>query len=123
MAEKISPVNAELKLAQILNDDFLAQAPEGAIASPSVDIGIKTPASGLSANAFEDLLSRAVDSLNNVSQAEMHADQLIQKFRAGQAELHEVMIAQSKANILVQFAVTSINTAVTSFKEVLQIQI
>lgn len=115
MAEAINPINAELKLAQILNE-------ESSLAPSAADPGV-AGALGQTTNAFDNLLSKAINSLNSVSQAEMHADRLMQQYRAGQAELHEVMIAQSKANILVQFAVTSINTAVTSFKEILQMQV
>jgi flagellar hook-basal body complex protein FliE len=74
-------------------------------------------------NVFDNILSRAVESLNGVSQAEMNANQLIDKYVSGKAELSDVMLATSKMTIAVNLAVTTITTAVSSFKEVTQMAI
>lgn len=122
MAEQISPISsAELQLAQILGDDYLAQAPEsaaglGAAAGP-VD-GAK-----FTGNAFEDVLSKAIDALNGVSRTEVYTNQLIDKYMRGEVEMHEIMVAQSKMSIMIQLATTTINTAVTTFKEITQMQV
>ena len=68
-------------------------------------------------------MSRAVDMLNDVSRSERYADQLVNGYLRGEVELHEVMTAQSKMSIMVQLAVTTINTAVTTFKEITQMQV
>ena len=76
----------------------------------------------LPVNPFEDILGKAVDSLEGVSQAEFTANDLISKYVAGSAELSDVMVATSKMSIAVQLAVTVINSAVASFKELTQMQ-
>lgn len=121
MAEKINPIGAELRLAQILGDDYLAQAPESARAAGAV--AGSTEKVDLPNNIFEDVLSRAIESLNDVSRSEVRANQLIDGYLRGEVELHEVMLAQSKMSVMVQLAVTAVNSAVTSFKEITQMQV
>ncbi len=121
MAEQINPIDAETRLAQILGDDYLAQAVE-----PTP--GLSTPAQGVGGpsfegNPFEDVLSKAIDALNGVSRSEIRANQLIDSYLRGEIELHEVMLAQSKMSIMVQLAVTTVNAAVTTFKEITQMQV
>lgn len=116
MVEQISPIGAEMRLAQLLGDDYLAQVPE---TSPNLE----AKPLKLKSNIFEDALSKAIESLNGISRAEIHANELIDKYTRGEVELHEVMMAQSKLSIMVQLAVTTINSAVTTFKEVTQMQI
>ena len=122
MAEKINPIsNAELKLAQILGDDYLAQASES-VTGPAAAGG---PVEGtkFTGNAFEDVLSKAIDALNGVSRTEVYTNQLIDKYMRGEVEMHEIMIAQSKMSLTIQLAVTTITTAVNTFKEITQMQI
>lgn len=124
MAQAISPVNAELRLAQLLGDDILA--PSSTVAPPSqvspvAETGVSRVS--FSGNPFEDMLSRAVEALNGVSQSEATTNQLIDKYLKGEMDLQSVMVAQSKTTILVQLAVTTINAAVTSFKEITQMQV
>jgi flagellar hook-basal body complex protein FliE len=98
----------------IINDMTLAQVP---------GVGVARPAGGsrvLTGNAFEDVLSKAVDSLNAVSDTEFRANELINDYIAGRAELSDVMVATSKMSITVQLAVSVITTAVSTFKEITQ---
>lgn len=125
MVEGIGPISADLRLAQLLGDnDFLAQVPAvspalpGNMAGPAASTGIN-----LTGNPFEDALAKAVESLNGVSRSEVYANQMVEKYVRGQAELQDVMVAQSKMSIMVQLAVTSVNAAVNTFKEVTQMQI
>ena len=120
MAEAIGPISPEARLAESLGEDYLAQASPLAPGSPAADRAEASPYTG---SPFEDILSRAIESLNSVSQSERYANQLVDKYMRGEVELHEVMIAQSKMSIVVQLAVTTINTAVTTFKEITQMQI
>lgn len=116
MVEAIDPV----RLAQLLNDDIVPQ-----------DIGAIDPSGAMSpnqayrvtGNVFEDMLSNAIDALNQVSQTEMKANDLINKYVKGEAELSDVMLMQSKAGIMVQLAVTTVNSAVSTFKELTQLQV
>jgi flagellar hook-basal body complex protein FliE len=72
---------------------------------------------------FDQMLGRAIDSLNSVSESEMNANKLIDSYINGKAELSDVMMATSKMTIAVQLAVTTITTAVSSFKEITQMPI
>ncbi len=121
MSEPINPINAEIRLAQILGDDFLAQAPTAA-PGPTPAAGPSLPSS-FSGNPFEDVLSRAIEALEGVSRSEIYANQLVDKYLRGEVELHEVMLAQSKMSIMVQLAVTTITSAVGTFKEITQMQV
>lgn len=76
-----------------------------------------------SGNAFDGMLSKAVDALNGVSETEFTANRLIDDYAAGKAELSDVMIATAKMSVAVQLAVTTITSAVNVFKEITQIQI
>jgi flagellar hook-basal body complex protein FliE len=124
MVEAIKPIDAEMKLAQLLGEDIFAQnstTPAPAETPAMSETAI--PRKDFSGNPFEDMLSRAVDALNGVSQSEATTNQLIDKYLKGEMDLQAVMIAQSKTTILVQLAVTTINAAVTSFKEITQMQV
>ncbi|MCX5750693.1 MAG: flagellar hook-basal body complex protein FliE [Candidatus Saganbacteria bacterium] len=77
----------------------------------------------LTGNIFEDVLSRAVESLEKVSNTELYANQLIEQYIAGKADLQDVMVATSKMSLMVQLAVTTITTAVNTFKEITQMQV
>jgi flagellar hook-basal body complex protein FliE len=74
-------------------------------------------------NIFDQMLGRAVDALNNVSESEWNANKLIDGYVAGKVELSDVMVATSKMNVAVQLAVTTITTTVSTFKEITQISI
>jgi flagellar hook-basal body complex protein FliE len=74
-------------------------------------------------NVFDAMLGRAIDSLNGISAVENNANALIDKYVQGKAELSDVMIATSKMTIAVQLAVSTITSAVSSFKELTQMQI
>ncbi len=72
---------------------------------------------------FDSVLGRAVDALDNISEAEMNANRLIDGYIAGKVELSDVMIATSKMTVAVQLAVTTITNAVSTFKEITQMAI
>lgn len=102
----------------IFNDMSMAQLPGELGTTPA-----GAPGRALQTNPFEEVLSAAVDSLEGVSNTEFRANALINDYIRGNAELHEVMLATSKMNIMVQLAVTVVTTAVSSFKEMTQMQI
>jgi flagellar hook-basal body complex protein FliE len=74
-------------------------------------------------NPFDAVLGKAIDALNGVSQTEFTANKLIDDYIAGKAELSDVMIATSKMTIAVNLAVSTITSAVSSFKEITQMAI
>ena len=118
MIQSIDP--AQLRLAQLLgeNDNIgqIAQVDPSLVSEKSTDIqGAGSP--------FEAILSKAVDALSNISKTEAHANLLIDKYVHGQADLQDVMVATSKATVMIQMAVTTINLAVNTFKEITQMQV
>lgn len=72
---------------------------------------------------FEKFLDAAVGSLNDLSQAEVQTNQLIEQYLAGQTDLQTVMTATAKMNLAIQMAVTVTNATATAFKEITQMQI
>ncbi|MBI5700658.1 flagellar hook-basal body complex protein FliE [Candidatus Saganbacteria bacterium] len=116
----VEPIDKlQLRLAQLLEDDI----PQSSRPS-SVQI---TPQIGsspfVSSNPFEDVLAKAVNALDNISKTEMRANQLIGDYIHGKADLQDVMIATSKSSVLIQLAITTINSAVSTFKEITQMQV
>lgn len=126
--EAIGPLTAEERLAQLVGGnefggDFLAAAPTVTPAVPAAPQAPEPGRVGLTGNAFEDILNKSIEALNGVSRSEMYANQLVEKYVHGQADLQDVMVAQSKMSIMTTLAVTTVNTAVNTFKEITQIQI
>lgn len=122
MAEAINPINTDLRLAQLLgDDDLLAQAPAAmTAATPAPSANARVDFTG---SPFEEILSKAVEALEGVSKSEIYANQLVGQYVKGEVELQEVMVAQAKMSIMVQMAVTTVNTAVNTFKEITQMQV
>ena len=69
------------------------------------------------------MLSQAISALEGVSRSEVYANQLVSQYLKGEVDLKDVMVAQAKMSIMVQLAVTTINSAVNTFKEITQMQI
>ncbi len=116
MVQGINPI--DLKIAQLLGNQEDLQVAQVAPGTPA-----KSNDLTVSNNPFEDILSKAVDALSDVSKTEAHANQLIDQYTKGQADLQDVMVASSKASVMITMAVTTINLAVTTFKEITQIQV
>jgi flagellar hook-basal body complex protein FliE len=128
MIAAIGPLTAEERLAQLVGGseyggDFLAQAPTISPAAPAALPAPGVGQTGLTGNAFEDILNKSIEALNGVSRTETYANQMIEKYLHGQADLQDVMVAQSKMSVMTTLAVTTVNTAVNTFKEITQIQI
>ncbi|HTY13746.1 MAG TPA: flagellar hook-basal body complex protein FliE [Candidatus Omnitrophota bacterium] len=119
MIEKVGSM--DLRIAQLLgNDNMAAVPPAGVSDAPAAAEG-----EGITAQAspFDDILGRAINALNGVSRAENNANQMIDKYVRGEVDLQDVMVQSSKMNIMVQMAVTTVNLAVNTFKEVTQMQV
>lgn len=125
MSEPIGPISAEMRLAQLIGDnEFFAQAPAVAPAAPTgLPESPSVAKTGLTGNAFDDILNKTIEALNGVSRSEFYANQLAEKYVHGQAELQDVMVAQAKMSVMTTLAVTTVNSAVNTFKEITQIQI
>lgn len=72
---------------------------------------------------FDDMLSKMVDALNEVSASDNKSNQLMADYLQGKASLTETMTASAQSAVMIQLAVTVLNQAVSSFKEVLSMQI
>ena len=121
MVEAIKPIGAEMRMAQLLGEDFLSVAqvlPGTPVGTPAAAEKINLPG-----NLFDDILAKSIESLNGVSRQENLTNQMINGFTRGEVELQDVMVAQAKLYIMVQLATTTINTAVQTFKEVTSMQI
>lgn len=107
-------------LAQILGgDEIMAAVPTPSSSVPSAgDMLVKKTSS-----PFDDILSKAVDSLEQVSKAENNTNALINEYVRGNVDISDVMIATSKMNLMMQLAVTAVTSAVNTFKEITQIQV
>ena len=112
MIEKIGPL--DLKIAQLLGTDDAA-AP---MAPPKVSDNFT-----VSNNPFEDILGRAITALEGVSKTEFTANQMIDGYVRGEVDLQDVMVQSSKMSLAVQMATTTINLAVSTFKEITQMQV
>ncbi len=118
MLNSISKIDPKL-LAEILGGD---QITPGA----SNSIGSSSPVGNLdkaSSSPFDNILSKAVDALEGTSKIENDANAMIEKYTQGKAELSDVMMATAKMNIAIQLAVTTVSSAVNTFKEITQMQI
>jgi flagellar hook-basal body complex protein FliE len=112
MIEKISPL--DMRIAQLLGTEDVAVP----TAPPKVTDDIT-----ISNNPFEDILGRAVNALEGVSKTEITANQMIDRYVRGEVDLQDVMVQTSKMSIMVQMATTTINLAVSTFKEITQMQV
>lgn len=115
MASPISRIDPRL-IAQILGPDDNA-AVAGPVQTPSAGIG------STNSNSFDTIFQKAVDTLEGVSKMENNADVLMNQYVQGKAEVSDVMIANAKMNLAVQLAVTTLTSAVSTFKEITQMQI
>lgn len=71
---------------------------------------------------FSEKLKAAVDQVNN---AQMHADKLSEQFVSDQSNvnLHEVMISLQKANVSFQSMIQVRNKLVTAYQEIMNMQV
>jgi flagellar hook-basal body complex protein FliE len=120
MIQGIDPISANMRLAQLLGEESIT-AP--AAAPLMAGENFATPKVNFTGNAFEDLLAKATEALAGVSKSEAAANQAITGYIQGTVDLQEAMVAQSKASVMSQLAVTTVNAAVNTFKEVTQMQI
>jgi flagellar hook-basal body complex protein FliE len=95
------------------------------VANPATQITpVASPlAAAPAGNVFDQMLGKAIESINGVSDVEMNANRMIDSYVAGKAELSDVVLATAKMTVAVNLAVTTITSAVSSFKEITQMSI
>jgi flagellar hook-basal body complex protein FliE len=64
------------------------------------------------------------DSINQVNQSQLEADTMTEKLAQGQnVDLHQVMIAQQKANITLQATMEIRNKVIDAYQEMMRMQV
>ncbi|MDP4083031.1 MAG: flagellar hook-basal body complex protein FliE [Bacillota bacterium] len=80
-----------------------------------------------SATSFESQKSFASvlkDSINSVNDSQVEADSMTDKLAKGEnVDLHQVMIAQQKANITLQAAIEIRNKVIDAYQEMMRMQV
>ena len=92
--------------------------------NPIAGPGGLPPASPFDAEAVpddEDFSNILTESLNSAREAEATADDLGQRFAAGDPTvgIHEMMIAAERANVSLRYAVTLKNKAVEAYRDLM----
>lgn len=72
---------------------------------------------------FQKMLDSAVESLGKISATEANADALAVEYVNGNASIEDVMFAQNKAALEMNLAVTSVTSAIQTFKEITQLPV
>ena len=72
-------------------------------------------------NIFEEFYQAAINLVEDTNKLELEADQKSLEFAMGKnVNIEDVLIAQEKANILLQFTIQVRNKAVESYKEIMR---
>lgn len=72
-------------------------------------------------NIFDDFYKSAINLLEETNKMELEADQKSLELAMGKtSNIEDVLIAQEKANILLQFTIQVRNKAVESYKEIMR---
>ena len=70
---------------------------------------------------FEEFYQAAINLVEDTNKLELEADQMTLDFAMGKnINVEDVLIAQEKANILLQFTIQVRNKAVESYKEIMR---
>lgn len=77
----------------------------------------------IKSSPFQNILDRAVESLNSVSNQEIKTGKLLDGYLAGKVGLEEIMIEVEKTSLSVQLSITVVNSGVQAFKELLQMPV
>ena len=72
---------------------------------------------------FSSILNSAVGALNDLSKMENVNTQLTADYVKGKTSLEEVILNTNQLNVAMQLAITVVNTGVTTFKEIQQMQV
>ena len=80
--------------------------------------------SNCSDDTFQNILSSMIGSLDETNDLQNIAEQEEVRFALGESEnTHDLLIAQTKANIALQYTVAIRDKVVEAYKEIMQIQV
>jgi len=90
-------------------------------ASNQIGLSKKDDVSGKTAiDSFEKVLS---DAFSKVNDTQKEADEAMEKFAAGEIDIHDVMIQVEKANVALQLTLQVRNKVVEAYQEITRMQI
>lgn len=73
---------------------------------------------------FGDMYKAAINLIDETNQLQKNADQTSIDFALGKADsIHDVMIAQEKANIALQYTVQIRNSILDAYNEIMRMQV
>lgn len=73
---------------------------------------------------FSSVFNAIIDSLNETNDLQNAAEEEEIRFALGEAEnTHDLLIAQTKANVALQYTVAVRNKMIEAYKEIMQMQI
>ncbi len=103
----------------------MAISPLGAITtgalSNAAPLQNTTAATGTSGNGFGDMVTKALDSLQ---QTQTNADNLATKAATGDlTDIHDYMIASTQANLTTELTVAVRNKAVDAFNDIMRMSL
>jgi flagellar hook-basal body complex protein FliE len=95
-------------------------SPIGPLQNSKIDQKIETPDKKNTAN-FKNTVSNYVNEVNDL---QLKAGESIENFATGKVEnVHEVMIAMSKAEVSFKFMMETRNKLVDAYKEIMKMQV
>lgn len=101
----------------------MAIAPVSSFSSFAVG-GVNRPAPGVAGTSGGDFAGLVKRGLEQVSQAEVRADSLLNRMAAGgDVAPHEVMIATTQASLAVEMTVAVRDKAVEAYREIMNMQL
>ncbi|MDI6717092.1 MAG: flagellar hook-basal body complex protein FliE [Actinomycetota bacterium] len=71
-------------------------------------------------DSFSDVLKKTIDKVNDLQK---DADIAIEKFVAGEIDIHDVMVEVEKANVALQLTIQLRNKVIEAYQEVMRMQI
>jgi flagellar hook-basal body complex protein FliE len=89
---------------------------QGAVTSPA---RVDSP-SGKVLGSFTEVFDQTI---NKVSELQKSADMAVEKFAAGELDVHEVMIAVEKASVAMQLTIQLRNKVMEAYQEVMRMQV
>ena len=77
-----------------------------------------------STDSFSDILSAMIDSVDETNDLQNSAEEEAVKFALGESEnTHDLLIAETKASVALQYTVAVRDKLIDAYKELLQMQI
>lgn len=75
-------------------------------------------------NSFDDVLSALMNNVNETNTLQNKAEEAEIQFALGQADnTHDLLVAQTKASVALQYTVAVRDKLVEAYKEIMQMQI